>query len=157
MVVKRYNISSVATPLNFQLHARWRLGTMPCHWNSGTQTFRPLWHWWFLSRELLKRIEQSPSGILKEILKSITKSIGSGPWGSGLEIPLWCLPPEIYHVPPCHCLGVWWGNSQIFFLVAWIGQAMAQQSWDQVRSNFVPEDVDSWAGVPPTQEFSYIT
>ncbi|CAK9089637.1 unnamed protein product [Durusdinium trenchii] len=43
------------------------------------------------------------------ILKSMAKSIGSGPWGSG----------------------VWWGNSQIFALVAWMGQALAQQSWDQ--------------------------
>jgi hypothetical protein len=25
--------------------------------------------------------------------------------------------------------GVWWGNSQIFALVAWMGQALAQQSW----------------------------
>ena len=25
--------------------------------------------------------------------------------------------------------GVWWGNSQIFALVAWIGQALAQSSW----------------------------
>lgn len=41
------------------------------------------------------------------VLKTIAKSIGTGPWGSG----------------------VWWGNSQIFALVAWMGQALAQQTW----------------------------
>lgn len=41
------------------------------------------------------------------VLKTLATSIGTGPWGSG----------------------VWWGNSQIFALVAWMGQALAQQSW----------------------------
>eukprot|EP00434_Breviolum_minutum_P005681 symbB.v1.2.005004.t1/scaffold288.1/size478366/34 len=41
------------------------------------------------------------------VLKTIAKSIGTGPWGSG----------------------VWWGNSQIFALVAWMGQTLAQQTW----------------------------
>ena len=100
------------------------------------------------------------------------KSIGTGPWGSGLwgSIGSWSqslptmLPvtlklttkaPEdgwleyllvsfwethIFRwellvwggskdVSKRHAKGVWWGNSQIFALVAWMGQALAQQSW----------------------------
>ncbi|CAE7282278.1 unnamed protein product [Symbiodinium sp. CCMP2456] len=44
---------------------------------------------------------------VQAVLKKTVQAIGSGPWGSG----------------------VWWGNSQIFALVAWIGQALAQSSW----------------------------
>jgi hypothetical protein len=43
------------------------------------------------------------------MLKRMVVAIGSGPWGSG----------------------VWWGNSQLFFIVAWMGQALAAQTWEQ--------------------------
>jgi len=46
---------------------------------------------------------------IQEVLKTVVSAIGSGPWGSG----------------------VWWGNSQIFTLVAWMGQALAQKSWGE--------------------------
>lgn len=46
---------------------------------------------------------------IQQILKSMVVSVGSGPWGSG----------------------VWWGNSQVFFLAAWMGHALAAQTWGQ--------------------------
>mmetsp|Transcript_10903 Transcript_10903/g.19434 ORF Transcript_10903/g.19434 Transcript_10903/m.19434 type:complete len:609 (+) Transcript_10903:33-1859(+) len=43
------------------------------------------------------------------ILKKTVVAIGTGPWGSG----------------------VWWGNSQIFFLAMWMGQALSASSWGE--------------------------
>jgi len=44
---------------------------------------------------------------VKEILQTTAVSIGTGPWGSG----------------------VWWGNSQLFFIAMWLGHALAEQTW----------------------------
>lgn len=44
---------------------------------------------------------------VQAILQSVVTAVGSGPWGSG----------------------VWWGSSQVFFLVMWMGQALAKQTW----------------------------
>eukprot|EP00929_Paragymnodinium_shiwhaense_P021118 TRINITY_DN13856_c0_g1_i1.p1 TRINITY_DN13856_c0_g1~~TRINITY_DN13856_c0_g1_i1.p1 ORF type:complete len:732 (-),score=126.08 TRINITY_DN13856_c0_g1_i1:310-2505(-) len=46
---------------------------------------------------------------IKAVLEQLVVSIGSGPWGSG----------------------VWWGSSQVFFLVAWMGQALAADTWEK--------------------------
>jgi len=43
------------------------------------------------------------------MLRTLVVAIGTGPWGSG----------------------VWWGNSQLFFIVMWIGHALAAQTWEQ--------------------------
>ena len=43
-------------------------------------------------------------------LRALVASVGSGPWGAGL----------------------WWGDSQISLLAAWIGQAVATREWAAV-------------------------
>lgn len=44
---------------------------------------------------------------VRQVLKSVVTSVGSGPWGAGL----------------------WWGDSQVSFLASWIGHAIAAQTW----------------------------
>eukprot|EP00930_Biecheleria_cincta_P043040 TRINITY_DN29598_c0_g1_i1.p1 TRINITY_DN29598_c0_g1~~TRINITY_DN29598_c0_g1_i1.p1 ORF type:complete len:661 (+),score=104.59 TRINITY_DN29598_c0_g1_i1:178-2160(+) len=44
---------------------------------------------------------------VRGMLETMVVSIGTGPWGSG----------------------VWWGNSQLFFIVMWMGHALAAQTW----------------------------
>merc|ERR1712113_207974 len=47
---------------------------------------------------------------VRQMLKTLVVSIGTGPWGSG----------------------VWWGNSQVFFIAMWLGHALATNSWNHV-------------------------
>lgn len=44
---------------------------------------------------------------VQPVLKSLVRSIGTGPWGAGL----------------------WFGDSQLMFLASWIGQAAAAPTW----------------------------
>jgi len=46
---------------------------------------------------------------IRPILKKLSRSLGAGPWLAGL----------------------WWGDSQLGFLAAWLGQALAAHTWGQ--------------------------
>mmetsp|Transcript_41938 Transcript_41938/g.97676 ORF Transcript_41938/g.97676 Transcript_41938/m.97676 type:complete len:597 (-) Transcript_41938:19-1809(-) len=46
---------------------------------------------------------------VRPILKLLSRSVGAGPWLAGL----------------------WWGDSQLGFLAAWLGQVLAAQTWSQ--------------------------
>mmetsp|Transcript_24161 Transcript_24161/g.68430 ORF Transcript_24161/g.68430 Transcript_24161/m.68430 type:complete len:683 (-) Transcript_24161:83-2131(-) len=70
-----------------------------CSWSFGNQVRA-----WYRSTALT-----SYAGELHDTLRKVVKSLGSGPWGSGL----------------------WWGDSQLMTLAMWLGHAAAAKTWGQ--------------------------
>mmetsp|Transcript_93293 Transcript_93293/g.300369 ORF Transcript_93293/g.300369 Transcript_93293/m.300369 type:complete len:513 (-) Transcript_93293:75-1613(-) len=70
-----------------------------CSWSFGNQVRA-----WYRSTALT-----SYAGELHGTLRKVVKSLGSGPWGSGL----------------------WWGDSQLMTLAMWLGHAAAAKTWGQ--------------------------
>jgi len=68
-----------------------------CSFNFGNQVRA-----WYRSTALT-----SYHGDVQVVLKKVVKSLGSGPWGSGL----------------------WWGDSQLMTLAMWIGHSISAKTW----------------------------
>ncbi|CAE6972498.1 unnamed protein product [Symbiodinium natans] len=71
---------------------------------SGKYAFEKQVRAWYRSMAL-----DSYDEAIRPILKKLSRSVGAGPWLAGL----------------------WWGDSQLGFLAAWLGQVLAAHTWGQ--------------------------